>query len=193
MKNGIVGRPCVAYAVPAAMNDRHRAGFRDAFFEDLAVLRFLVVEQRVAVDRLVELTARVSRCRPAGRALPCRRCGPRRARSGRRACQSPRRAAASPASDEHHRRRDLAVAVPARTPRRLGSSIGRDARLGRLARRHEPAERLRAGECRYCISGCLRPAGRTATCASSLFGNRDREALCGTPSARPRSASSAGA
>ena len=34
---------------------RHRAGLGDAFFENLAVFGFLVVEQRVHVDRLVEL------------------------------------------------------------------------------------------------------------------------------------------
>src|SRR5262249_6402524 len=33
----------------------HRAGFGDAFFEDLAVLRLLVVEEHVGVVRLVEL------------------------------------------------------------------------------------------------------------------------------------------
>src|SRR5215472_10379532 len=34
----------------------HRAGFGDAFFEDLAVFRFLVVEERIHVDWLIELT-----------------------------------------------------------------------------------------------------------------------------------------
>ncbi len=37
---------------------RHRAGLGDALLEDLAVLRFLVVEQLVAVDRVVELPHR---------------------------------------------------------------------------------------------------------------------------------------
>ena len=55
MKNGIVFTPCVAYAVPAAMNDDIEPASVMPFFEDLAVLRFLVVEQRVHVDRLVEL------------------------------------------------------------------------------------------------------------------------------------------
>ena len=34
---------------------RHRARLGDALFEDLPVLRFLVIEERVHVDRLVEL------------------------------------------------------------------------------------------------------------------------------------------
>ena len=34
---------------------RHRTGFGDSLFEDLAVLRFLVIEQRVDIDRLIEL------------------------------------------------------------------------------------------------------------------------------------------
>ena len=34
---------------------RHRSGFGDPFLENLAVLRFVVIEQHVAVDRLVEL------------------------------------------------------------------------------------------------------------------------------------------
>ena len=34
---------------------RHRSGFVDALFENLPVFRFLVIQQRVAVDRLVEL------------------------------------------------------------------------------------------------------------------------------------------
>ena len=33
----------------------HRAGFGDAFFENLAVLGFLVIKERVHVDRLIEL------------------------------------------------------------------------------------------------------------------------------------------
>ena len=37
---------------------RDRAGFGDAFFEDLAVLGFLVVEQLVAIFRVVELADR---------------------------------------------------------------------------------------------------------------------------------------
>ncbi len=40
----------------AGCNERaHRAGFGNAFLEDLSVLGFLVVEQRVHVDRLVKL------------------------------------------------------------------------------------------------------------------------------------------
>ena len=35
---------------------RHRAGFRDAFFEDLAVLRLAVVEEHVLIVRLVKLS-----------------------------------------------------------------------------------------------------------------------------------------
>ena len=53
----------------------HRAGFGDSFFENLPVLRFLVVEERVHVDGFVELARRWSRCPPGGTALPCRRCG----------------------------------------------------------------------------------------------------------------------
>jgi hypothetical protein len=34
---------------------RHRPGFVDALFEDLPVRRFLVVQQRVPIHRLVEL------------------------------------------------------------------------------------------------------------------------------------------
>src|SRR5579862_1513407 len=34
---------------------RNRSRFGDAFFENLSVLRFLVVEQRVHVDRFIEL------------------------------------------------------------------------------------------------------------------------------------------
>ena len=37
------------------MNERHRARFGDAFFENLPVLGFLVVEQRVHIDRFVIL------------------------------------------------------------------------------------------------------------------------------------------
>src|SRR5690348_13751878 len=35
---------------------RHRTSFRDPFFEQLAVLRFLVERELVGIDRLVELT-----------------------------------------------------------------------------------------------------------------------------------------
>ena len=34
---------------------RHRSGFGDAFLENLAVRRFLVIKERVHVDRLVQL------------------------------------------------------------------------------------------------------------------------------------------
>ena len=34
---------------------RHRSGFGDAFLEDLAVRRFLVIQKRVHIDRLVDL------------------------------------------------------------------------------------------------------------------------------------------
>ena len=40
----------------AGCNERaHRSGFGDSFFENLPVLRFLVVEERVHVDGLVKL------------------------------------------------------------------------------------------------------------------------------------------
>ena len=41
--------------MPGGDERAHRAGFGDAFFENLAVLRFLVIKQRVHVDRFVEL------------------------------------------------------------------------------------------------------------------------------------------
>ena len=37
------------------MNDDIGAGFGDAFFENLAVFGFVIIEQRLAIDRLVEL------------------------------------------------------------------------------------------------------------------------------------------
>ena len=40
----------------------HRAGLRDAFFENLAVLRFFVVHQHVAIDRLIKLAPAARKC-----------------------------------------------------------------------------------------------------------------------------------
>src|SRR6185369_9195945 len=35
---------------------RHRSGFGDSLFENLAVFRFLVIKERVAIDRLIKLS-----------------------------------------------------------------------------------------------------------------------------------------
>ncbi len=56
MKNGIMWMPWIACAVPAAMNEDKRTGLRDTLFENLTVLSFFVVEERVPIDRLVELS-----------------------------------------------------------------------------------------------------------------------------------------
>ena len=86
--------PCVGVGRAGGDERRHRAGFGDALFEDLAVLRFLVVEQRVDIDRLVELADVRVDADLAEQALPCRRCALRRERSARSACRCFRRAAA---------------------------------------------------------------------------------------------------
>ena len=54
--------------MPAAVKRGHRAGFRDAFFQDLAVELFSVVEQHVVIMRLIFLTlARVNADLPNSR------------------------------------------------------------------------------------------------------------------------------
>ena len=55
MKNGIVLHAVGGVGGAGGDERRHRPGLGDAFFENLAVGRLLVVEQRVHVDRLVEL------------------------------------------------------------------------------------------------------------------------------------------
>src|ERR1700724_1693617 len=58
-RNGVDSMVCVRRS---RRNERaHRSGFGNAFFEDLSVLGFFVVEQRVHIDRRVELAdARVN-------------------------------------------------------------------------------------------------------------------------------------
>ena len=123
---------------------RHRPGFRDALFEDLPVARFLVIEQRVAVDRLVQLAD--VRVDPD---LAEQRLHAERARLIRDdwhdelanlvVAQHLRQHL-----HEHHRRRDLAV-VGARVELledRL--EVFRDASGGRRPGRHVATERLAA-------------------------------------------------
>ena len=57
MKNGIDRHADVGVGRAGGGERRHGAGFGDAFFENLAVLRFLVVHQDVAIDGLIELAA----------------------------------------------------------------------------------------------------------------------------------------
>ena len=72
---------------------RHRAGFGDAFFEQLAVFRFLVERESDRNRPARRAGRRASRCRPGGTGLPCRTSAIRRARSARCACRSSCRAA----------------------------------------------------------------------------------------------------
>ena len=138
---------------------RHRAGLGDAFFEDLPVLRFAIVEHAVGIDRLVELADVASRCRTGGRAPPCRRCAPRRARSARCTCRcflSLQQLAEQP--HEGHRGRDFAVAAAVRRTRRTPRAA---ALRAAAARRPAPA-RSRPAPCAAradtASRGC-RPAG----------------------------------
>ena len=141
----------------------NRAGLGDAFLEDLAVLRFLVVEQLVLVLRFVELAVRRVDRRPGGTATACRRCAPRRRRSARCACRWPCRAATATACCTN------TMVVDCSRPPEPSSRRGTCAscRHRQLRRRwwRAPAHSRRApGGARAGISfpGCRRPACRSA-------------------------------
>ena len=146
---------------------RHRAGFVDALFEDLAVGRFLVVEQRVAIDRLVELAAvRVDADLAEQRfhAEGARFVGDDRhdVLADLLVLQQLRQHL-----HEHHRRRRRAVAGALVELVERVAELGLD-RLGAHRRASAPG---RAAPCGApgCTSSrrCLRPGGRTAPRATS--------------------------
>ena len=142
---------------------RNRSGLGDAFFENLPVLRFLVVEQRRHVDRLVELAdARVDADRAEER-LHAER--PRFVRHDRHDELADLLVAQQLRQHlhEHHRRRGLAAVGALRgTRRRRRSSAGLNRRRGDDALRHEAAERRAALLHVRQSRGSPRRAGRTA-------------------------------
>ena len=149
----------------------HRAGLGDAFLEDLAVLRLLVVEQLVAVLGLVELADRRVDRRPAGTATACRTCALRRRRSARCACRCSGRAGAATAAA---RTPSWSIARARCEPSRMranASSAGTgELRRVRDARRHVAAERLAP---RVQVAHLRRSVGRAGRSASSCTSSSD--------------------
>ena len=129
---------------PGGDERRHRPGFGDAFLENLPVLRFLVIEERIHVDRLV-LLADVG----VDADLPEERLHAEGARfvGNNRHDQIanlfvPQQLRQDP--HEHHRRRGLAAfgALGELVEERIDRRVERFGARG--AGRHEPAERLPA-------------------------------------------------
>ena len=138
---------------------RQRARLGDPLFEDLPVLRLLVVEQGVHVDRLVLLADVRVDADLRGTATPCRRCAPRPGRSARPARRSPCRAAASTAAARTPSwSTPCGRRCPCRTPRTArcaGGSIGSTVSLRAGTK---PPSALRRSR-RYC-SSMLSSGGR---------------------------------
>ena len=193
MKNG--NRVDAVRRVGGAGGDerRHRSRFGDPLFEDLAVLGFLVIQERVHVDRLVALAdVRVDADGAEERfhAERARLVGDDRHDEvadflvAQQLRQHPH---------EHHRRRRLA---PFGALVELLEDVARAATFSGFdadrARRHEPAERLAA------LADVLQLGAVLGGTIERRVGDllvRDREcrSACGTCAGPPRSSSSAGA
>ena len=108
---------------PGGDERRHRPGFGDAFLENLPVLRFLVIEKRIHVDRLVFLADVRVDADLRGKAPPCRRCALRREQSARSDRQSLCHGAASTGSARTpSSSRPCDLRCPGRTRRRADRS-----------------------------------------------------------------------
>ena len=165
MKNGIVVHAVRGVGGAGGDERRHRAGLGDALFENLAVLRFAVVEQRVRVDRLVELAdVRIDADLAEQRvhAERARLVGDDRhdALADLLVAQQLRQQARRRPSSSRPcgRRCPCENSSKSSERRRLRAASARDLRLGSVA-----AQRLAALAAGTSSRGCRRRAGRTAS------------------------------
>ena len=145
---------------------RHRAGFGDAFFEQLAVFGFLVERELIGIDRLVELADVRVDADLAEQAFHAER--PRFVGHDRHDVLADLLVAqqvAQQADEAHRGRHFLAGAFAHELGHRL-FVVGQPRhfhrhRLGR-PRRHRAAQRLRGARGGTSFPGCLRAGDRTA-------------------------------
>ena len=191
MKNGIISVAVIRISRSGRGERRHGAGFGDAFFQNLPVLRFLVVKEHLGIVRLVELPLA-----GVNAELPEQRLHAERARFIRndgdhaladlRVLEQQRQHA-----DEGHGGGNFAAL---RAGQRLGQRLERRRRhFGGGRRARWACSRPRCGGARAGTpSRDYRPAdGRTTRCAPLRPGWEFRSAS-GNARSPPRSVSSAG-
>ena len=156
---------------------RERAGLGDALLQDLAVLRFAVVQQLVVVLGLVELARRRSRCRPGGTASAMPKVRASSATIG--TMRGPSVSVLQQLREQRTNAIVVDISLPLGLQRELRevAASGGTAALGALRAPAGSRRAPRAARAGTASPGCRRAGLKKRSCATSLVRERQREAV----------------